>query len=427
MVPSILVVTPQYPEPGSVSVGGLYTHAYELVEGLKQQGCHPTVLTARLEGPSRVEGAVHRVQPSPRILQMPLGQDGNPTPEQLTLYNEELVAYVSELAARTGLRPDIIHCHDFWMVPCALELRRHFKARLVISVHMLNTPLRQWWGAKASPLIAQVERRFCHEADALIAVSASMKQVLHESLGVPEEKISVVHNGFDTRPFQQPLNPEQERALREQLDLVGARVVVFAGRLTLQKGLVPLLASAARVVAEHREVVYALAGTARERQEILEECQQILDGVDRVFAESPEVKARTRFLGNLGREQLAGLYRIAELAVVPSIYEPFGYAAVEPMAAGVPVVATAAGGLSEIIQEGESGLLVPVHQDAPGPRKVDIEALAQAQLQVLGDSALARRLGAGGQRRVQALFTQESMARQTLLVYQRMADARTLP
>ncbi|RKH58574.1 glycosyltransferase family 4 protein [Corallococcus llansteffanensis] len=427
MSPRVYLLTPQYPEPGEVSVGGLYTHTQELVAGLEALGCQPTVITSRLTKPSVVEGRVHRLQPSAAILQMPLGADGSPTAQQLQRFNEELAAYILALAERTGEKPDVLHCHDFWMVPAALQVQQRLGAKLLVSVHMLHLPLRRWWGSVALDAVGAVEKQFCHAATALIAVSASIRDVLHESLGVPLEKIAVVHNGFDTGLFQKPPAPETLTALREQWGLQG-RVVAFAGRPTFQKGVVPLLRSALRVLKAQPDITYALAGmdmqyVHAQGQQGTSESQQIADEVAALEAQHPVLKSNVKRLGNLSREQLAALYHLSELTVVPSLYEPFGYAVVEPMAAGSPVVAVASGGPAEILQDEGSGLLVPVHRDADGRLRLDDSELAWAQLRVLWEPGLANTLRESGRRVAEARFDRATMARATLAVYARLSQS----
>lgn len=426
MSPRVYLLTPQYPEPGEVSVGGLFTHTQELVAGLEALGCQPMIITSRLTKPSVAEGRVHRLQPSASILQMPLGADGNPTPLQLQRFNEELAAYILALADRTGAPPDVLHCHDFWMVPAAIHVQQKLGAKLLVSVHMLHLPLRRWWGSVALDVVGDVEKRFCHAATALIAVSASMRDVLHDSLGVPREKISVVHNGFDTALFQTPPSPEAQAALREQWGLQGRRVIAFAGRPTLQKGVLPLLRSAVQVLQAEPDVIYAVAGMEpqyihAQGQQGQGETHQLAEALAAFEAEHPELKSRVKRLGNLSREQLAALYHLSELTVVPSLYEPFGYAVVEPMAAGSPVVAVASGGPAEILEHEASGLLVPIHRGAEDRLHLDETELAQAQLRVLRDPALARRLREAGPRVAHTRFDRASMARATLDVYARLA------
>jgi glycosyltransferase involved in cell wall biosynthesis len=158
--------------------------------------------------------------------------------------------------------------------------------------------------------------------------------------------------------------------------------------------------------------VFLLAGGTDSRQS----SQMIQDLTVRYAA----LGARVKLLGKLPRKQLRYLHRIADLALVPSIYEPFGFTAIETMASGVPVIVSAAGGLAEIVQHGESGLHVPVRDAANGEREVDAEALAAAQLALLADKPRARKLGQEGQRRVAERFQISRMIEGNLASYRRL-------
>lgn len=421
MLPRVLLLTPQYPGRAGGSVGGLFTHAAELHAGLLRLGCPVTVLTPRRDGgPTEVHDSVHWLRPGDQVFALPLGPDGEPTERHLTLYSQELVQYVVEQIQPTQERPQLIHVHDYYLVPAALELRHRLGIPVVLSVHILHAPLRTWWGSPLVPAVVGLERMACQSADAIITVSQAMKDVLKAALGVAEDKISVVHNGFDPEPFTRQPSEEEARRARTRLGTSGAEpVVVYAGRLTRQKGVLPLLRSAVKVIEQVPEVVYALAGTPVTRDGETEERLELLDQMDALFTQHPALARRVRSLGNLSRQELAHVYHQAAIAAIPSIYEPFGYAAVEAMAAGVPVVATDVGGLPEIVQHEETGLLVPVQKPAQGEHRVDEGALADAQLRVLRDRALADRLARRGREHVVFQFTHERMARETLELYQR--------
>ena len=143
-----------------------------------------------------------------------------------------------------------------------------------------------------------------------------------------------------------------------------------------------------------------------------------------LLGKSGAVTEQLKLLGKLPRPQLGLLHRIADVALVPSIYEPFGYTAIETMASGVPIVATDVGGLSEIVQHGEAGLHVPV-RPVPGSelREVDVAELASATLSLLNDPARARQLGEASQRRVAELFGLERMIAANIALYRRVLDA----
>lgn len=422
---SPLLLTAQYPSPTAASVGGLYTHTGELRAGLQQLGCRADVLTlpaGRFDGPGDVSDGVHRVRPSDRVLSIPLGSDGQPTAAHLMLYSQELVQYARQWFEDTGLRPALLHVHDYFLMPAALQLRSLLGIPVVLSVHMLHDPLRTWWGAPIVPTLAALERTACLEADAVIAVSQSVRQLVVEHLGVAPNKAHVVHNGFDSSRFSRPAGPSVAAHVAERVG-PGSPLVVFAGRLTLQKGVLPLVRALRRVVAEFPELSLALAGVTFDRQEQTDERRRLLDELDGLLAEAPDLRRHLRPLGNLTRDELAALYQRATVAVVPSVYEPFGYAAVEAMAAACPVIASDVGGLPEIIDHERTGLLIPVHRDR-SEHQVDEAALTTALLRVCREPAWAARLASAGAREVAERFTAERMASEMLAVYRSVADVK---
>jgi glycosyltransferase involved in cell wall biosynthesis len=441
MLPSALMLTAQFPEPNVTAVGGLYTHTGELFSGLTRLGCAMQVLTLptpTFASPGAVGGGVHRVRPSEQVLAIPVGSDGEPTAQHLSLYSAELVAYVQRLVAETGLRPDVLHVHDFFLVPAALHIRRLLGIPVVMSAHILHSPLRAWWGSPIMADLAGLERMALHEVDAVIAVSHSMKRVMCESLGVPAGKVHVVHNGFDPAAFARAPSAAEAEVARRRMGLTHehAPAVVYAGRLTRQKGVLPMLRAAARVLEEVPDAVFALAGPPLDREAPTDERRELFAQLAELQAAHPELTRQMRELGSLSRDELAHVYHVSAMAVIPSIYEPFGYAAVEALAAGLPVVASAVGGLPEILEHERTGLLVPLVPLVPPTgatcataaaaaagevHRVDEDALAAAMIRLLRDRALSARLAAEGQRDVLTRFTREQMAAQTLDVYRSVA------
>jgi glycosyltransferase involved in cell wall biosynthesis len=225
-------------------------------------------------------------------------------------------------------------------------------------------------GYPTGGLKCRVYRRILEEAraDAAISCSRFVAERVEETLGVESE---VVHNGVDTAAFS-PGPPDGE--LAEALRLAGKRAVLFLGRFTLQKGADTLLRALALLP---EDVVAVMVGGGP------------LEGRLRSLARRLGVAERTRFVGVVARRELPRLYRASRALAVPSNMEPLGIVAIEAMACGLPVVASAVGGLPELVDEGV-GRLVPPHDPA---------ALARALGEVLDDEALARRLGARGRRK----------------------------
>ena len=222
--------------------------------------------------------------------------------------------------------------------------------------------------------------------DRVITVSESAAEETRNTFKVPRSKIRVVHNGIDTNMFRSLDGETRERG----------RLIIVANTVDRKKGVIYLL---------------------RALQLLREEVDVKLTIVDRGAPENQYTPALVRrlgldstvdFTGKVGLEELVRYYATAEVAVVPSLYEGFGLPAAEAMACGLPVVATTAGALSEVVEDGRSGILVP-------PR--DHYALAGAIKRLLRDEPLRRAMGEEGKRRVESNFTWEEAARKTLEVY----------
>ncbi|MEZ4236684.1 MAG: glycosyltransferase family 4 protein [Myxococcota bacterium] len=360
---------------------------------------------AALRRPHRGRGAVHRVRPSDAVLAMPSGPAGLPSRDQLDAYGAELADHVAGIGAF-----DVVHAHDLWLAPAARAIAARFDVPLVLTAHLLHAPHRAWWGAAIDPALAALERDALHGADAVIAVSRSMAEAVRTVHDVRPDRVHAVINGFDPAPFSAPAAPEGDR-------------VVFAGRLDRQKGLTALIEAMARVVRVHPEAELVLAGVALDPASDDPYEADLSTELGNLLAHFAELGARTRFAGHLSRPALAALYATARVAVVPSVYEPCGYAAMEAMAAGLPVVATDAGGLAEVVVPGETGLLTPVDRRSE-PHQVQVAPLADAILELLDHPERAAAMGAAGRDRAARAFGRRAMARATREVYAATLGAR---
>lgn len=390
--------------------GGIATHVSELATGLSRLGCEVMVLAY---SPNKTttfrqsQVTVHLVAPGLKSTR----SSQTSVDEGVLIFNRELVAHVRAIVAEPGARPDIVHFHNSPVYLAARECGRMFGVPVVGTVHSLSEPVARWWGQTPTAEEIHQEQSLCREADALITVSHSLRAILQAHHDVPDDRLHVIYNGMNLKPFlKSSYKAETIAKLRQTVAKPNEKIVIFVGRLNVQKGVPALCASASQVMAKTPDVRYLLVGEpdARESSEM----------VRQLFEQYPELKNKIKLLGNIPREQLIMLYQVADLAVVASIFEPCPYAAIEAMAAGVPVVATNVGGLAEIIQHDHTGLLVPVHSNGAGPHTVDVEQLAAAQVLLLSDGVRARQMGEAGQQRILSEFNLEPMVQSTFRVYQ---------
>jgi glycosyltransferase involved in cell wall biosynthesis len=222
--------------------------------------------------------------------------------------------------------------------------------------------------------------------DRVITVSESAAEETRNTFKVPQKKIRVVYNGIDTEMFRE-LNGERKE---------NGRLLVVANTQDRKKGVVYLL-GALRLLREDMDVKLTIVDRGAPDNEYTPAL------VDRFG-----LNGSVEFTGRLNLEELVEYYARAEIAVVPSLYEGFCLPAAEAMACGLPVVATTAGALPEVVDDGKCGILVP-------PR--DHHALAGALKRLLSDKDLRQTMGKEGRERVERLFTWEEAARRTVDVY----------
>jgi glycosyltransferase involved in cell wall biosynthesis len=391
-----------------VLLGGLGTHVFELTEGLRELDCDITVIAptkGKTEHYADKNLSVHWVSMLSSLTQDTLLK-------AVVHSNRDCLRYGLDLLPRLPNKPEIIHCHDWLSFPAAQQLARRFDIPLVSTVHLLYST-NKLWGESIDREIFRIERELCRQPEAVITVSESMRTLINATHGTPENRIHVVHNGMDATVYQDAAaNHGETSRLRQLYAPEGQKIILFAGRLAPQKGISALVESAAQVVAKDERVRYLIAGTHPWASGA-----EILPYHQKFYPQYAHLWTRVEFLDQIPRAQLAQLYQIADIALVPSIYEPFGYAALEAMAAGVPVIATRAGGLAEIVIDGETGVLIPVSPNFRGEHKVDIDKLTGAQMFLLSDGATARRMGAAGQRRAVSEFGQEKMVKSVKSVY----------
>jgi starch synthase len=332
-------------------------------------------------------------------------------------YSGALEAISVDLAMVAGVKDvQLVHSHT-WYANLAGHLTKLTHAvPHVVTVHSLE-PMRSW---KAEQLGSGYRvSSFCEQtaierADAVIAVSAQMAaDVLACYPSVDPGRVRVIHNGIDTELYR----PDHGTDVLERYGVdPAAPSVVFVGRITRQKGLIYLLKAAALINSDAQIVLCAGApdtpAIAAETATALERLRAERGGV--VWIEQMLEKAEViQFLSH------------ATVFVCPSIYEPLGIVNLEAMACEAAVVATATGGIPEVVEDGVTGLLVPfepVDDGSRAPRDEDgfVRAIADAVNKLLADRDRAERYGRAGRRRTIERFSWPTIAAETAGLYQRL-------
>ncbi|HEY0601267.1 MAG TPA: glycosyltransferase family 4 protein [Herpetosiphonaceae bacterium] len=366
--------------------GGVGAHVQELAHGLKRSGCQVIVLTHSTGETAIVDDGgvqVHYVGASRRTLsqtaQLSIAQN-------MLAFNQDLIDYAQPLLAHDPQKPDLVHYHHWFTFAAARQIGAAFNLPILGTLHYLTHPIEQWWGETPNPSVAQQENIWLQNAQQLITVSESMRQLVETFYPTTIGKLHVIRNSINLDVFwKTQLSAQARSQLRATIAKSGERIVLFAGRINPMKGLEPLIDSAALVREQYPNVRYVIIGAPDSRD--------YLSKVQAQVRRSPGLEASVTFLGRLDRRQLALLYQVADVAVFPSIYEPLGMVAVEAMLSGVPPIVSDVGGLAEVVLAERTGLHVPVHTDASELHRVDVPALAAAQLRLLRDESLRQALG----------------------------------
>ncbi|MFI5915247.1 glycogen synthase [Dactylosporangium sp. NPDC051541] len=309
---------------------------------------------------------------------------------------------------------DVVHSHTWYANLAGHVAKLLHGVPHVVTTHSLE-PLRPWKAEQLGggyALSSWAERTAIEAADAVIAVSAGMKaDVLRAYPDVDPDKVHVVYNGIDTAQYA----PDSATDVLERLGIDPSRPsVVYVGRITKQKGL-PYLLRAARSLPADTQIVL-LAG-APDTPEIAAEVTALADELKATRSGVIWVQEM------LPKREVIQVLTHATLFVCPSIYEPMGIVNLEAMACQTAVVATATGGIPEVVADRETGLLVPIEQVADGsgtPLDPDrfVADLADAMTALLEDPARAAAFGRAGRQRAVDHFSWAAIADRTLAVYQ---------
>jgi len=390
----ILLLTWEYPPH---VVGGLGRHVGALARSLADEGHEVHVVTRDLpdapEVQDTIEDGVHviRVPEAPPVIGF----------DQLVAW---VLAFNNRIQAVAGrlLREqhfDVVHAHDWLVAYAAAGLKETWDVPVVATIHATEYGRHQGWlPGPMNKLIHQVEWWLTYEARRVIVCSDYMREQLEDIFVLPADKLDVVPNGVDIRDFA--VDPVEAAETRSTLTGPRTRMVLFAGRLEYEKGVQTLLAALADVRRRLGPTRLYVAGVGTYSGELQREVRRL------------KLQRHVRFTGFLADHELRLHFGAADVAVVPSIYEPFGLVAVEAMACGTPVVVGDTGGLREIVADG-SGLSFTPQEP---------EELADALVRVLSEQDLAADLVRRGHVRARDRYDWGAVARRTVEVYARASS-----
>lgn len=322
---------------------------------------------------------------------------------------------LTQIKALLGI--DIVHTHTWYVSMAGFLAKKLYGVPFVLTTHSLE-PLRAWKAEQLGSGYAMsswMERTAILDADAVVAVSNGTKEdILRAYPAIAPERVHVIYNGIDLEEYRKT---NETSALVEYGVNPAEPYILFVGRITRQKGVTHLV-DAIRYLPSTTQVVLCAGapdtpGIAAEMRAKVKEIQETHPRV--VWIEKMVTK-----------REVIQLYSHARIFCCPSVYEPFGIINLEAMACGAPVVASATGGIKEVVVDGQTGYLVPFEQDPvtsfPTHPEQFARDLASKLSNLLNDQDRCRNFGEAGRRRVEQIFSWTAIADQTIELYRHLIE-----
>ncbi len=385
----VLVLSWEYPP---IVEGGLARHVAKLSEQLVELGTEVHVLTRGAPGDPELElrAGVH----VHRLLEAAKPRDLDEFLAWIDRMNADMVAAGHALGGRLSF--DLVHGHDWLVAMAGDRLARELGCPLVMTVHATEHGRHQGWVDKhPQTYIHAAERWIARRADRVITCSHYMRGHVADVFGLREEEVSVIPNGIDPEDL---VPVEDLVTLRAKFAAPDEQLVLLTGRLVYEKGFqhaLEALAGPDGAIAAVGKVRFVIAGSGTHEAEL------------KKLARELGLQQHGTFLGWIGDDALHSLYRIADLCVIPSLYEPFGLVALEAMASGCPCIVADTGGLREVVPH-DVGLRF---------KGGDAKHLGVMVERMLTDSALRDRLVAEASEHV-LRFDWAEIARETDALYE---------
>ena len=384
----VLLVSWEYPP---VIEGGLGRHVRKLSESLSSEGVEVHVLT-RGGGRSAPREERHGVVVH-RVREPDFPRDVSAFVRWVRAMNRDMLARGTRLCQ--SLDFDAVHSHDWLVAETGRRLARTFGCPWITTVHATEFGRHQGWVQNhPQSYIHRVERTMVRRADRVITCSRFMQEHVADVFGLAPERITVIPNGIDPQDLEPAV--DDLPALRARFAAPDEHLVLLVGRLVYEKGFHLALDALAPVAARLGNVRFVVAGTGTAETELRRQARRL--GLLR----------HGTFLGWVGDDMLHALYRVSEIVIVPSIYEPFGLVALEAMASGCLCVVADTGGLREVVPgDGSVGLRFP---------SKDAQALEEVLEQALVDEETRAQVVADAREHV-LQFDWNEVARRTRLLY----------
>ncbi|GAB4453814.1 MAG: glycosyltransferase family 4 protein [Armatimonadaceae bacterium] len=391
----VIMLSWEYPP---MRVGGIAAALEGLAPALAKLGVEVHVITSGTAGGDAEEEQapnlfIHRVVPQ---------QPSNDFIHWVHLLNFEMTqradALIKEWQADKNPQPVLLHVHDWLGLFAGKALKYQHRLPMLATIHATEFGRNNGIHTATQRYINRCEWELQYEAWRVIVCSGFMKGEVEYALGTPWDKIDIIYNGVQSGTFDFAFDGEERWNFRSRFAAPNQKIIFFIGRMVREKGAQLLIESFPRVKQRYWDCKLVIAGGGNRAH--LENLAWHLGIWDHVY-----------FTGRVSDEDRDRLYKIADVAVYPSLYEPFGIVALEAMAARTPVVVSNAGGLPEVVQHDFTGTVT---------YNGDLDSLAWGIARVLHDPGHARWMAENAYERVQTVFNWDVIAEQTRQVYHRI-------
>ena len=376
-------------------IGGISTHVYHLSRALVEKGTSVRVITC--DFPNAPAEEIIDGVPVSRV-------DSGRVPESnflLWIYhlNSQMISKTTELFETE--RFDLIHAHDWVVGRAAVELKNRLGLPLISTIHATEIGRGGSLDGEYRRKVRDIERLLVEQSDGIICCSNYMLDHIQYVLGAVKTKIRVIPNGVEASRFNNGRQP--------QLIPTGVsgdrKTILYVGRIVREKGIFTLLDAFEKLREQGKDVSLILVGEGPLKEDLAKEVLR------------RKLNDRVKLAGFVDEKKLVSLYNSSDAFVLPSHYEPFGMVALEAMASRVPVVVSDVGGLSEIVEDGITGVKVPASNPS---------TLAEGILRVLEDRELSEQLKENAYRAVQERYRWDMIAEKTIEAY-RISFAKPSP
>ena len=393
----ILVLTWEFPPR---IIGGIARHVAELypeLHHLQHEIYLLTVLSSDVPSYENVDG-IH-------VYRISVGESQTFF-QWVGLMNERMGAFGGKLLREhvdRGQPFDLIHAHDWLVGDAAIALKHCFKLPLVATIHATEHGRNNGIHTDIQQYVHSKERWLSHEAWRVIVCTQYMRREIHTTLSVPLDKIDIVYNGI--RAGKKQIDPTiDRRSFRRRFARDEEQIVYYVGRITYEKGIRQLLEAAPIVLRKMQgRVKFIIIGGGN-----TDSLQQL--------ARDLEIQNTCVFTGFMPDRDLDQFQTIANCAVFPSLYEPFGIVALESFAARVPVVVSNTGGMPEVVHHGKTGMVTQVNSPA---------SIAWGILEILKNPDFAQWLTENAYQDLIVRFNWAQLAMQTETVYKQILAERS--